>query len=482
LIVFPAGEVSHINCRRGRITDPAWSQHVASLARMSGADVLPVFFPGRNSLLFNLLGLVHPRLRTIMLAREMLARQSTRIKLFMGRRISYNRLKTFNNDKNLIRWLRFNTYFLANRLPRDNHLYRVFAKHTKTEIKPLKLIPPVSSSLLAAEAAALPERSRLITHKQLTVFIADSDQIPHMLREIGRLREKTFREVGEGTGNAMDVDLFDSYYRHLVLWNSKPAEVVGAYRIGDTAAILGRFGRKGLYTHSLFRFKRGLMRHLPHSLELGRSFIRSEYQRHPNCLALLWKAIGEYLVRHPEHRILFGPVSISNSYQRLSKQLMIQFLKRNCSSRKLSAYVSPRCPFRMLPGQPLDDRNQQLAAGSIDDVSMLISEIEGDGKRVPVLIKHYLKLNGQFIAFNVDRDFCNAVDGLVVVDLMKTKIKLLERFMGPEGAESYLEYWSGKRFLEWNEGDSSPSVINERPLGFYQLSWPRKATGRRWKS
>ena len=446
LISFPAGEVSHINYQQGRITDPPWSQHIASLVRLSGAHVLPIFFPGRNSLLFNLLGVIHPRLRTMMLPREMLARQSTRIKLFVGRSISPDRMRSFEDDKDLSRWLRFNTYFMANRLPRCSHLDRIFFKRPIPIAgeKQQGLIPPVSSSLMAAEMDALPDRCRLLTHKQMTVFIADSEQIPHMLREIGRLREKTFREVGEGTGKSMDIDLFDSYYHHLVLWNTETAEVVGAYRIGDTAAILDRFGRKGLYTHSLFRFKSGLIRHLSQSLELGRSFIRSEYQRQPNCLALLWKGIGSYLVQRPDYRILFGPVSISNSYQRISIQIMIQFLKHNCSSRELSAYVSPRCPFRMFPGRSISDLNYRMAAGSIDDVSMLISEIESDGKRVPVLIKHYLKLNGQFIAFNVDREFCDAVDGLVVVDLMKTETKLLKRFMGAEGADSYLEHWLDK--------------------------------------
>ena len=449
LITFPAGEVSHIDYRQGRITDPVWSPHIARLVRLGGAQVLPVFFPGRNSLLFNLLGLIHPRLRTLMLPREMLARQSTRIPLHIGKSISSDRMRFFEDDKSLMRWLRFNTYFMANCLSQKGqkgHLERLFYSFPKAGKKTQDLIPAVSPGLLSAEFSALPDHCRLITHKQMAVVIADSEQIPHMLREIGRLREKTFREVGEGTGKSMDVDIVDSYYRHLILLNTHTAEVIGAYRIGDTADILARFGRKGLYTHSLFRFKSGLMRHLTHSLELGRSFIRSEYQRHPNCLALLWKGIGGYLVKHPNYRILFGPVSISNSYQRISKQLMIQFLKRNCSSRELSAYVSPRCPFRMRSPRSLDDLNHRQAVGSIDDISMLISEIENDGKRVPVLIRHYLKLNGQFIAFNVDREFCDAVDGLVVVDLMKTETKLLNRFMGPEGARTYCEYWSGKGY------------------------------------
>ena len=444
LIVFPAGEVSHYSYRQGRVTDPTWSTHIASLVRMSGANVLPVFFPGRNSLLFNLLGMFHPRLRTLMLPRETVARQSSRINLFIGRCISHERMRSFEDDQALTQWMRFNTYFMANRLSRGSQIERFFFRQQKPKKAPKALISPVFSSLLAAEAAALPENNRLLTHKQMTVFIAESEQIPHILREIGRLREKTFREIGEGTGRSMDVDLFDSYYRHLVLWNNETAEVVGAYRIGDTTAILDRFGRKGLYTHALFRFKNGLLQHLAHSLELGRSFIRSEHQRQPNCLALLWKGIGGYLNQHPEYRILFGPVSISNSYQRISKQLMIQFLKRNCTSRELSACVSPRCPFRTFPGGKLLHLNERLASGSIDDISMLISEIERDGKRVPVLIKHYLKLNGQFIAFNVDREFCNAVDGLVVVDLIKTETKLLERFMGSKGAGDFLAYWSEK--------------------------------------
>ncbi|BBO68371.1 acyltransferase [Desulfosarcina alkanivorans] len=446
LVTFPAGEVAHYCHGKRRVVDPPWSSHVAALVRMSGARVLPVFFPGRNSILFNLMGLIHPRLRTVMLGRELVARQASRVRLFVGAGIPPARMKAFPKDQALIRWLRFRTYFLANRMEKNDR--SVIREKKQVRIKketPEALIPPVPGALLAAEVAALPENARLVAHKHLSVFIADSERIPHLLREIGRLREKTFREVGEGTGRSMDVDLFDSYYRHLILWNTDKSEVVGAYRIGDTRAVLSRFGPKGLYTHSLFRFKPGLLRYLSDSLELGRSFIRSTYQRQPNCLALLWKGIGAYLVRHPEYRILFGPVSISDSYHRVSKQIMIRFLKKSCTSGKLSAQVTPRCPVRLSAGGRLSDLDARLSTGSIDDVSMMISEIESDGKRVPVLVKHYLKMNGQFVAFNVDRDFGHAIDGLVVVDLMKTKTRLLERFMGVDGCASYRGYWAEGR-------------------------------------
>jgi putative hemolysin len=446
LITFPAGEVSHYSYRYRRVTDPPWRSHIAALARMSGARVLPVFFPGRNSVLFNLMGFVHPRLRTMMLARELIARKASRVSLFVGRPISADRIKAFDHDHALIRWLRFKTYFLANRMDADSPYAPPRKSRARTAVPGPELIESVPSELLAAEVATLDARSRLVTHKNMTVLVADSVQIPHLLREIGRLREITFREVGEGTGNSMDVDLFDSYYRHLILWNAEAAEVVGAYRMGATRAILDRFGRRGLYTHSLFRFKSGWFRYLSDSLELGRSFIRSEYQRQPNCLALLWKGIGAYVVQHPEYRMLFGPVSISNSYHRVSKHIMVQFLKRSCESRELSAYVSPRRPFRSSPGRGLYDLNDRLSDGSIDDVSMLVAEIESDGKPLPVLIKHYLRLSGQFIAFNVDRNFGDAIDGLVVVDLMKTETRLLDRFMGKEGRRLYHEYWSEVKY------------------------------------
>ncbi len=445
LVTFPAGEVSHYRHRQRRIIDPPWSAHVAAMARLSGAQVLPIYLPGRNSLLFNFMGLIHPRLRTAMLARELIARQGSQMHVFIGRPITRERMKCYPEDQDLIRWLRFKTYFQANRAGTSSVPKALLKKIPKPEAcrPPVqKLVGAVPESLLTAEIAALSNENCLLRHKQMAVYAADSEQIPHLLREIGRLREKTFRDVGEGTGKSMDIDLFDSYYRHLILWNSSRSEVVGAYRMGDTGDILSRFGRKGLYTHSLFRFKTGLLHYLEHSMELGRSFIRSKYQRHPNSLALLWKGIGTYLVKHPQYRILFGPVSISNNYHRMSKHIMVKFLQGYCTSKKLSAYVSPRRPLRQWPNRSMHDIARRLSSGSIDDLSMLVAEIEDDGKRVPVLIKQYLKLNGQFIAFNVDRNFSDAIDGLVVVDLLQTETKLLDRFMGVDGSRFYREYWS----------------------------------------
>ncbi len=231
LIVFPAGEVSHFRCRRRCITDPPWSAHVAALARLSGADVLPVFFPGRNSHWFTLVGLIHPRLRTAMLGRELLAKQASRIRLYIGRCIAGKRMAAFPDDSALIRWLRFNTYFLANRSVDIPSPWGIFSKHrVGRTTDTYDLVPAVAKGQLAGEVTALPDIDRLVTHRQFCVYVAEGARIPNLLGEIGRLREKTFREVGEGTGKSSDVDLFDRYYRHLILWNAATSEVVGAYR------------------------------------------------------------------------------------------------------------------------------------------------------------------------------------------------------------------------------------------------------------
>jgi putative hemolysin len=253
-----------------------------------------------------------------------------------------------------------------------------------------------------------------------------------VLREIGRLREKTFREVSEGTGRATDLDRYDEHYVHLFMWNRAQAEVVGSYRMGRVDELLARGGIGALYTSSLFKFKEGFLPRLGPALELGRSFIRAEYQRKPTALALVWRGIGEYLVRNPRYKVLFGPVSISRDYQNLSRRLMVEFLGRERGHETLAALVKPKNPLkeRLAP-------DERAVFGplvkDVDDISGLVSEIEEDNKGMPVLLRHYLRLNARLLCFNVDPAFGHCIDGLIVVDLRTTEPKLLRRFMGEQG-------------------------------------------------
>ncbi len=438
LITFPAGEVSSFKLKNRKVEDSQWSAHIGGIIRRTGATVLPVYFPGKNSLIFQLLGMLHPRLRTAMLPREFVNKQHSRVCACIGKAIPWRKLQRFETDKGLIEFLRFSTIFLKNREDVKNKRFKVVVPLVKTDLQAqMPVVPPVAPSMLEQEVKSLSPHQQLVEKGDLAVYLAESSQIPNVLNEIGRLREITFREVQEGTGKSIDLDQFDTYYLHLFLWNHRQRELVGAYRLGLTDQILKRYGPMGLYTNQLFRFKPELLELLTNSIEIGRSFIRSEYQKKFNSLKLIWRGIGEYVSQNPQYHILFGTVSISKGYQKLSRNLIIRFLKTNKFDLLLSRFVSPRKPFRFRRIRGISQDILQTSFPDIDDISLLISEIEKDGKGIPILLRHYLKLNGYLISFNVDKAFSSVVDGLLIVDLTQTDEKLLKRFMGKEAHEIF---------------------------------------------
>jgi putative hemolysin len=429
--VFPSGTVSHLQLRRACVTDPPWHPHMAALIRRTGATVVPVFFEGRNSNVFQLAGLIHPGLRTALLPSELLKRSNSKIEVRIGRPIGPDKIARYAEDCTLVEYLRFKTHMLKRRDSpvRPRFIPRMAAAR---DAAPQPIMDPVPMGLLAAEVSRLPSDAWLCEAGEHKVFIAGARQIPAVLREIGRLREKTFREVSEGTGLACDLDGFDDTYLHLVMWNLARQEVVGSYRLGRVDELLARRGSLGLYTSSLFKFKPGFLERLGPALELGRSFIRQEYQRKPTSLALLWRGIGEYLVRHPRYKILFGPVSISRDYHSLSRQLMVEFLERQRGDESYGPLVKAKNPPRdRLAGH--ERRLLEPLVKDVDDISTVVSEIEHDNKGMPVLLKHYLRLGARLLSFNVDSAFGHCIDGLIFVDLRATDPKILRRFMGTEG-------------------------------------------------
>jgi putative hemolysin len=303
------------------------------------------------------------------------------------------------------------------------------------------IAPVIARALLAAEVEALPREQCLVHTGAYRVFCARAAQVPWCLQEIGRLREISFRSAGEGTGRAADIDVFDACYLHLFVWNSESEEIVGAYRIGLTDEIVARYGRRGLYTYSLFKYGSRFLQCLDPALELGRSFVRPEYQRRHGALMLLWRGIGEYIARNPRYAVLFGPVSVSNSYAPRSRELIVEFLKANSIEPTLARYVKPRNPFR--PRWSLlgfDGSHQMDGLRDIEDLSRLVETIEADGKGVPVLLIQYLKLGGRLLGFNIDPEFSDALDGLIMVDLRAADPRMLARYMGHDGAAAYLSY------------------------------------------
>ncbi|MDO9542519.1 MAG: GNAT family N-acyltransferase [Kiritimatiellia bacterium] len=440
LVTFPAGEVAHFAWGQAKITDPKWSPHVGAIIKHAQSEVLPVFFPGANSLLFQIAGLFHSRLRTALLPHELIHKSSQAMNVYIGKVIPWKRLQHFNDNEAIIEYLRNCTFFLQNRLrsPKRSLSSIIFSRLAAPQAKPVA--PAVETSILRGEIEALPPEQMLTQSGGFVVYIARAQQIPQTLNEIGRLRELTFREVHEGTGQPADLDRFDPYYLHLFLWNQKKSELVGAYRLGLTDVILQNQGAKGLYTTTLFKFKRPLLDMLKGAIEIGRSFVRSEYQKEYSCLALLWRGIGHFVVLHPKYKILFGPVSISQDYHSFSKNLIVQFLRQNKLHQELARYVKARSPYRALRTAKADRQTLATLANDVDDISLLIAEIEKDGKGIPILLKHYLRLNARILSFNVDRRFSNVIDSLILVDMTKSDGKLLGRFMSPPGYKTFARY------------------------------------------
>jgi putative hemolysin len=433
LLVFPSGTVSHLNLASMTVTDPVWSTAPVGLAGKTGAMVLPIFVPGRNRWSFQIAGLFHARFRTGLLAREMAAQLGSTVRCFVGKPLAAARLLRGGDAREATDFLRIQTYALQGRAESPGAATRV-----REGMAPLA--PAVDPQMIREEIARLPVRCSLVREGNWEVFAVTTPQIPSSKRELARLREHTFRAAGEGTGQPSDWDGYDEHYLHLLLWDRAQGQIAGGYRMGRADWILDEYGVRGLYTRSLFHYGSGFIRSLGHALELGRSFVCPEYQRHALPLSLLWRGIGTWLVRHPRYHTLFGPVSISQDYQQISRNLMVQFLRGHAGAHGRPPRVRAPHPHRMtwMPGLGLDPAGARLA--DIEDVSTVVASIEDDGKGVPVLLRHYLKLKARLLTFNRDPEFSNVLDGLVVVDLRQSDPRLLQRFMGVEGWRAHARF------------------------------------------
>jgi putative hemolysin len=444
LVVFPAGEVSHFQPREGMVADSEWHTAVACLIeslsrRAVPVSTVPAYIRGSNSFLFQTLGMLHPRIRTALLARELLNKRDRLVELRIGSPITHKKLLEIPTPKERTEYLRWRTYLLAGRSkfkPRTSLplLTRLRQRTSHT------VMAAVDRNILTSEVGALAHEQRLFQAGDLEVYVTPAHAIPAVMEEIGRLRERTFRAVGEGTGKSTDVDRFDARYLHLFVWNAAKQEIVGAYRLAGTDVT------RDLYTATLFKYTGNFLDKLGPALELGRSFVRPEYQRGFAPLLALWKGIGAYVARNPRYKTLFGPVSISNQYQAISRELMVTFLERNASLLDWASLISSRNPFKF-GRNPFGRRTRTPlppAEGfDLEDLSDCVADLEPTRTGVPVLLRQYLKLGGKLLGFNLDPEFSDTLDGLIVVDLTRTEPRLLDRYLGKAEAAEFLKHQKG---------------------------------------
>lgn len=419
--MFPAGEVAHHETPVGSVTDSPWRHTAAELAVRTGATVVPVFVAGHNSRLFRAAGRVHPLLRTALLPRELWAKRKSTVSVKVGRSIAPAELASRSDAASRTALLRSRVDHLAT---------------TPAEIDDRPPLPeprPVAPRGLAMAIDANIEAigsSLLIESGVFQVYCASAIKLPAILPEIGRLREITFRGVGEGTGLARDFDRFDQVYQHLFVWDRERREIAGAYRIGATDVL----GVDNLYTRTLFDYDESLLRQIGPALELGRSFVQPDYQRDFSPLLLLWKGISRLVSQQSRYRRLFGVVSISDRYNTTSRQLLIKFLQTTRFDADLGRLVRAKHP----PAMPRCDAVDAVTVERLEDVCALVRQIEPDGKDIPVLLRQYLKLNAKLLGFTVDASFGNVLDGLVLVDLNHVEPAILSRYMGKSEARTFL--------------------------------------------
>jgi putative hemolysin len=436
LAIFPAGEVSQWQMPAVQIADPEWNDTAVRLIRKSGASALPVYFCGHNSVGFQLLGMIHPKLRTAFLLQEFLQQEGKTIQVRIGSVIAGEVIAGIAGDREATEYLRWRSYLLARRSKAEASWPAAW--RSKIVVKKQEpLGATISPEILQDEIDRLPGDRCLAQNGDLAVYLGNACELPHLLHEVGRLREVTFRQVGEGTGKGLDLDRYDDYYWHLLLWNRRKSELAGGYRAADTAEILAEHGVGGLYTSSIFRYDERLFQKLGPALELGRSFVRPEYQRQYAPLLLLWKGIAGLIAKRPEIPVLFGAVSISNDYNQASREMIYRFCKARIQDDDLAGLVAPRHPFRPALLRRWDCRGMCHALLDLEDLSAPITDVEADGKGLPILLRQYAKVGGKLLGFSVDRNFSNTLDGLVVVDLRQTDPAVLERYMGREHAARF---------------------------------------------
>jgi len=415
--VFPAGEVS--TYRDGKlVVDKPWEEAAMKLIQKANVPVVPIYFHAKNSKLFYKLSKINDTFRTAKLPSELFTQKNRVIKVRVGKPISIKDQQEHQSLEEFSEFLRRKTYMLSNPYQEKDKVLGNISSSLKVPKIPKKIATPIKSAVMEKEVAQLQEDDyRLLKSKNYEVYLAPATKLPNILREIGRLREITFREVGEGTNEAIDLDVFDTYYHHMFLWDSDKKIIAGAYRMGLGSKIFEKYGIDGFYLQDLFRFEPELYDMMSTSIEMGRAFIIKDYQQKPMPLFLLWKGIVHTTLRFPEHKYLIGGVSISNQFSNFSKSLMIEFMKSHYYDPYVAQYVHPKKEFKVKLKDADKDFVFDATEADLNKFDKIIDEVEPGALRLPVLLKKYIKQNAKLVGFNVDPLFNNAVDGLMYIKI-----------------------------------------------------------------
>lgn len=422
--IFPAGDVLEHASENFKSFENQWQENIITLIKKMEVPIVPIYFYGKNADLFYLIDNFPPLLKNWRKTPSEFTKLNKNVKMRIGASLSVREQKRFSDIEKFSKYLRARTLALGSTIEINR-----FFRHSKdfNFAIPEEIVPPIDSLTLEQEIKKLKEKDYyLFSGEPYDVYCAPSDEMPNLLYEIGRLRELSFRTVGEGTNKSYDLDEYDLYYCHLFIWDTENKKIVGAYRVGKGKDIMKNYGIKGFYIHSLFNINRKFFPYMKESMELGRSFISQEYQQKPLSLFLLWKGILYFLLSEPDYRYLIGPVSISNNFSKFSRGLIVEFIKKYFYDHELSSFIKPRKKLKVntkgVESQVIFDS----IGNNLNKLNKFIDDIEPEHQRFPVLLKKYLKLNGKIVGFNLDPIFNNALDGLLLLDLYDVPLDIVK--------------------------------------------------------
>ena len=416
VIIFPAGEVSRATTKG--IKDPVWNKGFLSFAQNTNSPILPIFLDAKNSKTFYTISVINKTFSTLLLSHEMFKKKSKRINIKIGQIIPNENITPKGIDKKFL----LNLY--------RKHLYSL-KKGKKSFFETQSAIAhPVSRIDLLNEL----KKSKLIgqTSDGKKIYLYDYTEDSIVLKELGRLREISFRKVGEGVNKKRDTDKYDIYYQHIILWDENELEIVGSYRVGNSDFIFKNIGIKGFYSNNLFKYNEEFVPYLQNSIELGRSFVQPKYWG-TRALDYLWYGIGAYLKNNPNIKYMFGPVSISANFPSVAKDMMIFYYSHYYGSKEV--LVEAKTPYqysnKLNEIKELFDLNDKKK-----DFKFLKSALSNIGVSVPTLYKQYSEIAEEggvkFLDFNIDKDFGDCVDGFILVEVEKIKESAKQRYIEKE--------------------------------------------------
>lgn len=403
--VFPAGEVSRYH-GHDFPEDLPWSTSIARIIKNAGVPVIPVFWEGQNSKFFYALDKIHTMLGTARLTRELANKHDTCFNLQIGKPIMPAEVALYENPKELAAYLRSRSYALEANIP---------TQAVEKKVADLEEIDaPTDLSLMLNELEAIREKAFLYSTSDYDCYLADYEDIPNLMHEIARLREETFRAIGEGTGKSLDQDEFDRHFKQMILWDKVKQKIAGCYRLGIGSEIIPKYGVKGFYVSTLVNFDEAFAKHLSNTIELGRSFVTLEYQKEVLPLMLLLRGLSDVVVRYPEAKHFIGPVSISSWYPKFYMSMIVKYVtEKHPVSEELAHMATPMTPFHEDFLKVDADVLMQGNMDGIEKFDKFMFRLSNGQYRLPTLFKKYLKLNAKFLCFNVDPDFNDTLDSLL---------------------------------------------------------------------